>query len=364
MNYSPSCTVRRMPGSDAPRAAPRFRAARVLSVLSGLALAGLMAFALSLQLGEAPFSLSAALADPLSRAGDVLRLRLQHAVLAAVVGGALGASGCTLQALLRNPLADPFVLGVSGGAALGATTALALGAGTIGSVLGVGFWSNAVDVSVPALCAFVGALGATGLVFAVGSARGRTTPYAALLSGVIFNAFAAAAITGIKAMASPERVGEILHWLAGSLGYERSGALAAEGGLQIVAIGGLWVLSARLNLLTLGDEDAASLGVPVAPTRVAILLLSSLSVAAAVALSGLIGFVGLIVPHVLRLLLGPDQRLLVPASALGGAVFLLLSDTAARLLFRVIHETMPVGVVTALVGGPFFLVLLRRREAA
>jgi iron complex transport system permease protein len=353
-----------MPDGEALRAAPRFRSGRVLVVLSGLALAGVVAFGLSILLGEAPFSLTTALGDPLSRAGDVLRLRLQHAALAAVVGAALGASGCTLQALLRNPLADPFVLGVSGGAALGATTALALGAGAIGGTLGAGFWSNAVDVSVPALCAFVGALGATALVFAIGSARGRTTPYAALLSGVIFNAFAAAAITGIKAMASPERVGEILHWLAGSLGYERAGALGAEGVLQVLALGGLWALSARLNLLTLGDEDAASLGVPVARTRAAILLLSSLSVAAAVALSGLIGFVGLIVPHVLRLLLGPDQRLLVPASALGGAAFLLLSDTVARLFFRVIHETLPVGVVTALVGGPFFLVLLRRREAA
>jgi iron complex transport system permease protein len=355
-----------MAASDAATMRPRFRAERVLLVTLALTVCAALAFAFSLAVGEAPFSILAAWADPASRAGDVLRLRLQHAVLAALVGASLGASGCALQALLRNPLADPFVLGVSGGAALGATAALAAGAGVLGSRISSRFWGEALDGAMPSACAFAGALGATALVFAVGSARGRTTPHAALLSGVIFNSFAAAAITGIKAMAPPDKIGEILHWLAGSLGYVRQplGTLGTEALIQGVALGGLWALSGRLNLLTLGDEDAASLGVPVSRTRAAVLLLTSLSVAAAVALSGLIGFVGLVVPHVLRLILGPDQRLLVPASALGGAGFLLLADACARLFFRVIHETLPVGVVTALVGAPFFLILLRRPEAA
>jgi iron complex transport system permease protein len=354
-----------MPATEGAIAAPRFRAGRVLLVLTVLGGLAVAASVLSLRFGEAPFSIREAWADPASRAGDILWLRLQHALLAAMVGASLGASGCVLQALLRNPLADPFILGVSGGAALGATAALAAGAGTLGAAWSSHFWGEALGGAMPSVCAFAGSLAATGLVFAVGSARGRTTPYAALLSGVIFNSFAAAAITGIKVMTPPDKVGEILHWLAGSLGYVQHPAatLGAEAVLQTLALGGLWALSGRLNLLTLGDEDAASLGVPVAFTRAAVLLLASLSVAAAVALSGLIGFVGLIVPHVLKLLLGPDQRLLVPASALGGAGFLLLSDVGARLFFRVIHETLPVGVVTALVGAPFFLALLRKREA-
>jgi iron complex transport system permease protein len=132
--------------------------------------------------------------------------------------------------------------------------------------------------------------------------------------------------------------------------------------LQLVALGVLWVESARLNLLSLGDDEAASLGVPVRRTRALVLVATSLSVAGAVALAGLIGFVGLIVPHLLRLWLGPDQRLLVPASALGGAAFLVLADAATRVLFPVFHAEPPVGVVTAVLGGPFFVWLLNRRE--
>ena len=140
------------------------------------------------------------------------------------------------------------------------------------------------------------------------------------------------------------------------------GTLAAAALLQLGAVGVMWRYAGRLNLLTLGDEDAASLGVPVERTRRVLLLATSLSVAGAVALSGLVGFVGLIVPHVLRLSLGPDHRLLSPASAVGGAAFLLLADLGARLLFRVFHAEPPVGVLTALLGGPFFLLLLHRRR--
>ena len=273
-------------------------------------------------------------------------LRLPRALLGALVGAALAASGSALQALLRNPLADPFVLGVSGGAALGTTLALALGL---------------LALAGPSLFAFAGAMGAMALVLAAG--RTRSSPYAALLTGVVFNAFAAAVITCVKTLLTPDQVGEILYWLAGTLGYERLRTLAVAVAIQVVALGVLWMESGRLNLLTLGDDEAASLGVPVRRTRWWVLIAASLSVAGAVALSGLIGFVGLIVPHLLRLWLGPDQRLLIPASALGGAAFLVTADLLTRLLFPVFHAEPPVGVVTAVLGGPLFVWLLHRREA-
>jgi iron complex transport system permease protein len=336
----------------APRrwsAAPelRFSPARAAFVLAVLALGGLAALLAAAVLGEYPLALGRALSDPASADATVLwQLRVPRALLGALVGAALAASGSALQGLLKNPLADPFVLGVSGGAALGATVALALG---LTALIG------------PSLFAFVGSVAAMGLVLAVGRTRG--SPHAALLTGVVFNAFAAAAITCIKTLVSPDRVGEILYWLSGSLGYETLRTLAGAAVLQAVCIGVLWRQSGRLNLLSLGDEDAASLGVPVSRTRVLVLVAASLSVAGAVALSGLVGFVGLIVPHVLRLWLGPDQRLLLPASALGGAAFLVLSDLLTRLLFPVFHAELPVGVVTAVLGGPLFLWLLQRDEA-
>jgi iron complex transport system permease protein len=340
---------------------PNLRAAVVLIGLSVLVVASL---ALAARFGDHPLSLRAAFAEPESTDATIFwSLRLPRALLASLIGAALASSGCALQGLLRNPLADPFVLGVSGGAALGATLSLALGFGTLGQLVGEGPWQGLSGLSAPAFFAFLGSLGATALVFAAGRVRGGATPYSALLTGVIFNAFAAAAITCIKTLSAPDKVGEILYWLAGTLGYERYGTLAAAAGLQMVAIGILWALSGRLNLLTLGDDDAASLGVNVAFTRAALLLAASLSVAGAVALSGMVGFVGLIVPHLLRLWLGPDQRLLLPASALGGASFLAISDLGARLLFPVFHAEPPVGVITAMLGGPFFLVLLHRREA-
>ena len=304
----------------------RFTPARAVLLLGTLALLAAGAMVLSVLLGEYRLHLGVALTDPSSADARVLLgLRLPRAVLGALVGAALAASGSALQALLRNPLADPFVLGVSGGAALGTTLALALGL---------------LAVAGPSLFAFAGAVGARVLV--VGDGRARSSPVAALLT--------------------PDQVGEILYWLAGTLGYERLRTLAVAAVIQAVALGVLWRESGRLNLLTLGDDEAASLGVPVRRTRWWVLIAASLSVAGAVALSGLIGFVGLIVPHLLRLWLGPDQRLLVPASALGGAAFLVIADLLTRLLFPVFHAEPPVGVVTAVLGGPLFVWLLHRRE--
>jgi iron complex transport system permease protein len=280
-----------------------------------------------------------------------------------IVGAGLAASGATLQGLLRNPLADPFVLGVSGGAALGATLAFAFGLGTVGE-LAPGLLAAFGKFSVPALFAFMGAGASVVFVLALSRGHSSQAPYAALLTGVVFNSFAAAAITLVKTLSDPNRLGAILYWLAGTLGDEHGATIVFAALLQVGAIAVMVALSGRLNLMTLGDEDAVALGVPVARTRLLLLLATSLSVAGAVSLTGLIGFVGLIVPHLLRLVFGPDQRLLVPLSALGGAAFLVLADLLARLAFALSGMGFPVGVITALLGGPLFIALLYRRGHA
>jgi iron complex transport system permease protein len=319
------------------------------------------AFLVAVRFGDQRISLLEALGDPSSDSAIVLAVRLPRALLAALVGAGLAASGVTLQGVLRNPLADPFVLGVSGGAALGATLSLFLGFATVGEVAQLGTAVGGMErLSAPALFAFLGAGAAMLFVLGVSRGHGGRAPYAVLLTGVVFNSFASAVITLVKTLSDPNRLGAILYWLAGTLGYERMGTLVLSAFLQAVAIGVMVALSGRLNLLTLGDEDAASLGVSVVWTRRLLLLAASASVADAVVLSGLIGFVGLIVPHLLRLAFGPDQRLLVPLSALGGAAFLLLADLLARLSIPLFGSEPPVGVVTALIGGPLFLALLYR----
>ncbi|MFL5346864.1 MAG: FecCD family ABC transporter permease [Hyalangium sp.] len=340
------------------------RASRVLGLCAaGLALTG-VAFALAVRFGEQPISLSAALGEPQSSDAVIFwSLRLPRALLGVIVGAGLAASGATLQGLLRNPLADPFVLGVSGGAALGATLAIALGLATVGQVA-PGLLGGFERLSGPALLAFLGAGASVLFVLAVSRGHSTRAPYATLLTGVVFNTFAAAAITLIKALSNPDRLGELLFWLAGTLGYERTSTLGLAALLQAVALGVMVALSGRLNLMMLGDEDAVALGVPVARTRRLLLLATSASVAGAVALTGLIGFVGLIVPHLLRLAFGPDQRLLVPLSALGGAAFLVLADLLTRLSYPLFGGEPPVGVVTALLGGPLFIALLYRRGSA
>jgi iron complex transport system permease protein len=213
-----------------------------------------------------------------------------------------------------------------------------------------------------ALGAVAGAAGATALVFALGRIGGKLVPEAALLVGIVFNAFAAGVITVIKVLVPPEQAARMLYWLMGSIGYEPAGSLAAGASVVALSVGALALLSGRLNLLALGDEEAASLGVEVGRDRGLVFLASSAATGAAVALSGMVGFVGLIVPHLVRRVAGPDHRLLVPASALFGAAFLVLADAAARLAFLPLGSEPPVGALTAFAGGPFFLWLLRRTE--
>ncbi|MDP1825303.1 MAG: iron ABC transporter permease [Archangium sp.] len=332
---------------------PLFSLRRLVTALLACFAVALGAFVLAVAFGEQALDLDQVRTPGSSQELIFYSLRLPRVVLAALVGCALASSGAMLQSLLRNPLADPFVLGVSGGAALGATVALAFGLSVFAWVPGL---------SAVSAFALLGALGATVLVLVVGRLAGGNSPNTTLLAGVIFNAFALAAITFIKALVAPDKLGEILFWLAGSLGNEQWSTLGSTAIVVLLAVGALVVLSPRLNLLTLGEEDAQSLGVDVKWTRRLLLVTASVAVAAVVSLSGLVGFVGLLVPQLTRLLFGVDQRISVPASALLGAAFLMLADLFARLLFRVFQTEPPVGVITALLGGPLFLALMARQR--
>ena len=284
---------------------------RRLMVAFGTGLVALAAaLAVALLLGAQRISLAAALSGVEPDRSILVGLRLPRVVVGALVGAALGTAGVALQALLRNPLAEPFVLGVSGGAALGGTAVLAASA-----ALGPAAAALAGGTAV-ALGASAGAAAATALVFALGRIGGRLVPEAALLVGVIFNAFAAGVITVVKVMVQPEEASRLLYWLTGAVGYASPGTVAAGAVLVAVSTAVLVVLSGQLNLLSLGDDEAASLGVEVGRSRGAVFLAASLATGAAVALAGLVGFVGLIVPHLLRRAFGPDHRVLVAASAL------------------------------------------------
>ena len=301
--------------------------------------------------GLAPGEVVAALrGDATSRAAHdiVFGVRLPRVALGALVGAALARAGALFQALLRNPLADPFVLGVSGGAAVGGIAALSLGA-----ALGLGY--GAVP---PA--AFAGAVLTTLALQAVAGVAGRVSPTHLLLCGVVFNAFASAAIVFLASLAGLEQGARIFLWLIGSLSAARPELIASVALFLAAGLACALPAARQLNLLALGEESAQQLGVDVTRLQRLLLLATSLMVGAAVSVAGLVGFVGLIIPHLLRLLLGPDHRLLLPTAALAGAIFLVLCDTAARTLFG--GRELPVGAITALAGGPLFLLLLRRQQ--
>jgi iron complex transport system permease protein len=327
-------------------------AARFTSVIAGLALLLLASGLLGLVLGPSALSLRdvvAALSQDEGVAADIVwRIRVPRIALAALVGACLSVAGVVFQALLRNPLADPFILGVSGGAALGGIAMLSLG-----GLLGLGY------AAVPP-AAFAGAIVTTVLLYLVAGVRGRVSAANLLLTGVVFNAFASAAIIFLASAAGLTEGARIFLWLVGNLSAARLDVAPWLVVFLVVGFAGAVALSRSLNVLALGDEAAEQLGVPVASQQRILLLVTSLMVGAAVSVAGLVGFVGLIIPHLLRLTLGPDHRLLVPAAALGGAAFLVVCDTAARTLLG--GRELPVGAITAIVGGPFFLALLRRHH--
>jgi iron complex transport system permease protein len=284
-------------------------------------------------------------ADATTRA-IVLELRLPRIALAALIGGGLAASGAAFQALLRNPLAEPYVLGVSGGAAVGAVAALVLG------VRPGAAWS------LP-FAAFGGALLAIALVFWIASRVGRSLDTRVLLlAGVVIGAFFNAVILLLLTFADVESFRSAVFWMMGSLATASwpAAGLAAAYLLPLCVL--LVALARALNLIALGDDTAMYLGVRVERIKTMTYAVASLIVAAAVATCGVIGFIGLIVPHALRMIWGSDHRLLLPGGFLAGGAFLLITDTAARTVAA--PAELPVGVITALVGVPLFLAILTR----
>ena len=290
-------------------------------------------------------------ASGVSRSVIVLEVRLPRVLLAFLVGASLAAVGVALQALLRNPLADPYILGVSSGAALGAVLALQMGIG----------WAFA-GFSTLHLFAFLGAGATIVTIYRVVVTEGRMPVHTLLLAGVIINAIISALILFITSVSDSTSAFRMFFWLMGNLttlGYAGLGALAL---LAAVGIGLLGGQARNLNLLALGEETARGLGLAVERVKLLIFLTTALVTGAVVAVSGLIGFVGMVVPHAVRMVLGADHRLLLPAAALFGGVFLMVADTVARSLLA--PTELPVGVITALCGGPFFIYLLIRHRGA
>lgn len=274
----------------------------------------------------------------------VFSLRLPRALLGALVGGALSASGVAFQALLRNPLADPYILGVSGGAAVGALAASLLLPAR--SFLPLPF------------CAFAGALLAASGVFLLARRRSGVSRERLILMGVVVGAFLNALILLMIALSPPGRIPGALYWLMGDLGLGTPRRVAILVPYVAVGVGGLFLLSRGIDLLLLGDEAAFQTGLPVERVKTSVYLTASLLAGSVVAVSGLIGFVGLIVPHGARVLVGSGHRRLLPAAFLLGATFLVVADILARTASPT--GELPVGAVTALAGAPFFLYLLRK----
>jgi iron complex transport system permease protein len=331
--------------------------ARVAIAGAALAIALVLSISLTVTIGPADLAVTEVWGSILShltgsesplsvlRDGIVWELRLPRILTAAAVGAGLALVGAIMQALTRNQLADPYLLGISSGASLGAVTVLLLG----------------VAVLLP-VAAFAGALLALAATLTLAGAFGRITPTRTVLAGVAVSALAAA-ITSfvIFWVATGDAYREVLSWLLGSLAGARWEAVAIAGG-AILVIGIPLAFTGRiLDAFALGDTTAGSLGIPVQGVRWALLGAGALLTGALVSVSGSIGFVGLVLPHAVRLLIGPGHRALLPLSALTGAVFLVWADTLARTVFE--PRELPVGIVTAIIGAPVFAILLARRRS-
>jgi len=336
-------------------------AARWMTTVSVLAVASVITALVCLQFGaerigvaEAATILWRALQDGRldaesagSSAVILLEVRLPRLVLGFFVGGCLAAVGVTLQAMLRNPLADPYVLGVSGGAAVGASLAIVTGLSAAGAV-----WLP--------LSAFAGSILSLALLYRIAATYGYLSVHTLLLAGVIINALFSALIMFLTSLMDPTHAFRVLSWMLGALAAPDDIAMAVV--VSFLAAGGLLLVrqARALNLLTVGEDSARSLGVDVERVKRTLLITTALLTGAVVSVSGLIGFVGMAVPHAVRMLCGADNRLLMPACVFVGGMFLMIADTVARTALA--PAELPVGVMTALVGAPFFLYLLMARK--
>ncbi|MEE9913183.1 MAG: iron ABC transporter permease [Deltaproteobacteria bacterium] len=320
----------------------------LLFVLLGLAALGLGAIHIAPAdvAGAVVHALFGRASSPSEEELILFSVRLPRILFAGIVGASLSLGGVVFQALLRNPLADPYVLGISGGAALGAIAGIVLGVSSF--YLGVPF------------LAFCGALVTVFLVFIVaGGSRGLLLDNTLLLAGVVVNAFFSAAILFALSVVNSMELHSISFWLMGDL----SGAAMHEIALAALCVAACFIIlyaqARKLNLIVQGEDTALQLGVNVRTTKYILLIVTSLMTSVAVSLAGIIGFVGIMVPHMMRLVFGSDHRLLLPAAALFGASFMVVADTLARIVLA--PAELPVGVITALFGAPYFIFLMRRK---
>jgi len=320
----------------------------LIKAMAILTLVLVLSTAVALLIGSQKIDFSRLLSDPFSRT-LFFRLRLPRVLMGLTIGASLAVTGAALQALFRNPLADPYTLGISGGGALGASVAIALGWG-----------ARVAGVPLVFLASFAGAILAATLVLGIARTGAVVLPGALLLSGVVVNLVSLAAVMTIEEVAAPNSSLEILRWIVGSLDVVG----IAPVGYMLVLLVPSWVallaLSRQLNLLAIDEDTAITLGVNVRRVETVVHTLCSLVVGVTVAMGGSIGFVGLIVPHAVRLMFGEDLRVVLPGSLLLGAAFLVLADALGRSVLP--SGELPVGAITGLLGGPAFLWLLRRRR--
>ena len=279
----------------------------------------------------------------------VWSIRLPRIVLGVLVGSALAVSGAALQGMFRNPLADPALIGVSNGAALGAVLALGL------SINVLGRWTTPVF-------AFVGGVLFALLAFALARQNGRTEVVTLILAGIALNTFAGAGTSLVTFIANDAQLRAIIFWSMGSLGSATWSSVLAAAPFVIVGLIASFWWRRPLNLMTLGEREARHLGVETERVRFLVIIFTALMTGATVAVSGVVGFVGLIVPHVIRLISGPNHRVLLPASAIGGAILIVLADLIARTVVSPLE--LPLGVLTAFIGGPFLLILMLKTRRA
>lgn len=330
-------------------------AAKGALALPGLAVVLAAAVALGVAFGPVSFPVGQTLGALVGRPVPVLvhtvvwDLRLPRVIVAGAVGMGLGVAGTVLQGIFRNPMADPAILGVSAGAGLGAVIAIyaGLAAASLWLLPGV---------------AFAAALVTAALVYGLATRGGRTPVLTLLLAGIAVGSFLSSAIGLVLILAHAVQIQTMLLWLLGSFDGETWAQVEVTVPLIVLGSAACLLFARELNILATGEESARGVGVPVEWTKRILLGLSALVTAAGVAVSGTIGFVGLMVPHMLRLIVGPEHGRLLPASALGGAAFLILADLVSRLLIR--PAEVSVGVITSFLGAPFFIYLLRRHRAA
>lgn len=277
----------------------------------------------------------------------IFSIRLPRILFAGIVGASLSSAGVIFQGLLRNPLADPYVLGISGGAAVGAILAIITGA-------------HHIPLGIPGM-AFAGALTTIGLVFGIAKTKREIHSATLLLAGVIVNAFFSAVILFLISTASEKNLHSVMFWLMGDLSIAVWSDILLTGSFLAAGFALMYFFARDLNLIVTGEETAMQLGVNVELTKKMLLLAASIVTGAAVSASGIIGFIGLIIPHMMRMITGSDHRLLLPSAALFGGSFLIVADTIARTVTA--PAELPVGVITALCGAPYFIYLLRRKAA-